>query len=215
MSATAPRFARAGIVPGAATLICAVVLAAATVWAAKPVYGPLHAEFAWPPLAIGAALLLSLGITALTLRPFDRWASVRTARGWATGGLLGGAALVLLLLPNLTHLWQFVGALALIGLARGAALVGLWRALRGWLGRAIAVALLSLATLAGAWPAAAIIGDTVYRNSWREGVAACGGLLALAAPLAYVLLPGREATQHLTPGPFPEREGERGREQDG
>jgi hypothetical protein len=185
---------RAALTPCLAALLCAAILTAATVWAAKPVYGPLHAEFTWPPLAIVTALLLSLGVSVAALRPLDGWSRVRTARGWATGGLLGGAAAILLLLPNLTHLWQFGAALALIGLARSAVLVGLWRTLRVWLRPAVATAALTIAGLAGIWPAAVIIGDTVYRNSWREGVAACGGLLLLAAPLAYILLPGREAT---------------------
>ena len=193
MSEPVSRWDRGAVVPTAVALLCAAVLAAATLWAAQPVYGPLRAEFAWPPAAIVCAAALSLVVSCAALRPLDRFAPIATARAWTTGGLLASGATALLLLPTLTHLWQLVGVLALLGVLRAAALLGIWRTLRLWFSRRLAVLALCGAALAGLWPAAAIVGATIYRNSWREGVAATAGLLLLAAPLAYVLLPGREA----------------------
>lgn len=199
MSAAARWRWRGIIVPVATALLCAAALAAATIWSAKPVYAPLHAEFGWPPAALVAALALSFALTAVALRPLDRLALVATGRAWASGGLIMGGAMALLLLPTLTQLWQFFVALALLGLARAATLLGLWRTLRLWCSRRIAAPLLLLAAGLGVWPANALIGQAVYRNSWREGVATAAGLLLLAAPCAYVLLPGREACAAVEP----------------
>lgn len=191
MRLTAPP--RAAIVPAIVALVSAALLGGATVWAAKPVYGLLHAEFGWSPAALAASALASLVATAVAAAGW-RWRSPRRA---ATSGLLVCGVIALLALPNLTHLWQLVLALLALGVARGVALRGLWRVLRLGAGRTGAGLALAAAFVAGIWPAASVVAVTVYRNSWREGVAACGGLLlALATPLAYVLLPGAE-----TPAP--------------
>jgi hypothetical protein len=184
---------RGMVVPVLTALLCASIVDATTFWAAKPVYGPLHTEFLWPPAALTVAAALSLALTAVVLQPLDRLAMVTTGRAWASGGLIASCAAVLLLLPTLSHLWQFVGALLLLGLTRAAALLGIWRTLRLWFQRRIALLLLLVAAVMGVWPATALIGQTIYRNSWREGVAAAAALALLAAPFAYVLLPGREA----------------------
>jgi hypothetical protein len=188
---------RGTVVPTATALLCAAALASATLWAAKPVYGPLHAEFAWSPAVLAVAAALSLAITTVLLRPLDRLVMIQTGRAWACGGLIGCGLAALLVLPTLTHLWQFVGALVLLGPTRAAALLGLWRTLRLSFQRRIVALLLLAAAVLGIWPATALVGQTIYRNSWREGVATAAGLLLLAAPLAYVLLPGREGCAAL------------------
>lgn len=167
---------------------------AATVWAAKPLYGPLQQEFRWPGAGLTAAAVLSLLVTVACLPPalaLSRRCGVRLV---ATLGALGAGCVTLLVLPNLTHLWQLGATLALIGVGRAAVVAGAWRQLvrtLGIRGAGLAVIAAVATSLAGITP---WIAEAVYRNSWREGSAACGGLLlVLASPLAYVLLPGREA----------------------
>ena len=187
---------RAVLLPCAGAFVCAVLLAAGSYWAAWPVAGPLNAEFGWGMPALGAALLLSPAATTLVLLPAARLAPRLAPRTWATSGLLAGGATVLLAPPNLTHFWQLCAALVLAGAACGLALFGLWQTLRWGAPRCLAAALLLLGCLAGILPAALGIGSIVARNSWREGVAASGGILILASPLAYILLPGREVFSH-------------------
>lgn|GEM_PF-1974714 len=187
---------RAVLLPCAAALICAALLATGTFWAAWPIASPLNKDFDWGVPALGAALLLSLAATALALLLALGRAPRLAPRTWATVGLLGGGATVLLTLPNLTRFWQLCAALVLIGAARGFALLGLWQTLHWAASRRVAAALLLLGCLAGILATTLGIGPIVARNSWREGVAASGGVLILAAPLAYIALPGREIFSH-------------------
>jgi hypothetical protein len=177
-------------------LSAAVVLAmalAATVWGAKPLYDPLQQEFHWPAAAVAVGAALSLLVSVLCL-PNAVALSRRTGvRLVVTAGALGTGCLILLVVPNLTHLWQLVATLALVGVGRAAVVAGSWRQLArtlGMRGAGLAALACIAASAAGITP---WIAELVYRNSWREGAAACGGLLiVLASPLAYVLLPGRE-----------------------
>lgn len=171
----------------------------ATVWSAWPLRGPLGEEFGWSNAALAIGGLLSLAVSA-ALWPWSRRLACRFGvRATVTAGCLAAGLVVLLALPNLTHLWQLDASLALLGVPRAFVLAGGWRQLRLALRRvpALIALLAALGTgLAGVTP---WLSEIVYRNSWREGAAACAGLLLLiAAPLAYVLLPGREADRRDT-----------------
>jgi hypothetical protein len=186
--------ARQHIVPCATAAAVALLVSGATVWAAVPVLGPLDAEFHWPAAASAAAGALSLAVTATATPRCIGFAHRAGPRAAATVGCLTAGALLLLALPNLTHFWQFGAALLLLGVPRALVLAGAWVELRRALSARKVVAALVVAALLGAVTVTPWAAQVVYRNSWREGVAACAGLLILiAAPPAYVLLRGREA----------------------
>jgi hypothetical protein len=171
--------------------VTAITLAA-TVWSAKPIYGPLRREFGWSEEAIYAAGVISVMLTAAALPHALRIGIRHGARTVATAGCLACGVIALVLVPNLTHFWQLAAILSVLGIVRAWVLAGGWLPLLQALGRRGAV----IAEAASAVVSAALltpwIAEAVYRNSWREGVAACAGLLlVLAAPIAYVLLPGR------------------------
>lgn len=184
---------RAAIVPACTAGVVLALTSGTTIWSAWPLRGPLGEEFGWPHAALALVAALSLAVTALLWPWSCRLVCRYGVRATATAGCLGAGLIVLVLLPNLTHLWQLGGSLALIGVARAWTLAAGWRALRQPLLRMPALLALFTALLTGLAGVTPWLGEIVYRNSWREGVAACAGLLLLiAAPLAYVLLPGRE-----------------------
>jgi len=184
---------RAAIVPACIAGVALALASAATVWAAWPLHGPLAEEFSWSNAALAIVGSLSLGVSA-ALWPWSRRLVCRFGvRATATAGCLAAGLIVLLALPNLTHLWQLGASLTLLGVARAFVFAGGWRMLRHALHRAPALLAFLAALLTGLAGVTPWIGEIVYRNSWREGAAACAGLLLLVAtPLAYVLLPGRE-----------------------
>ncbi|HLZ69143.1 MAG TPA: hypothetical protein VKV26_04455 [Dehalococcoidia bacterium] len=184
---------RAEFIPACVAAAALALNAGAGVWAALPLHGSMGQEFAWPNAALILVGAISLAATGLAMHGavlLTRRAGVRTP---VTAGSLAGGLLLLLALPNLTHLWQLTATLILLGLARAAVLAGGWQQLRHALPRAGAWPALAASLLAGLGGVTPWLSAIVYRNSWREGAAACAGLLLLlAAPLSYVLLPGRE-----------------------
>jgi hypothetical protein len=91
---------------------------------------------------------------------------------------------------------------ALLGSTRALAGAGCWLEMSDWLGGRAAVTATFAATLVGAIAVTPWVSQIVYRNSWREGVAVCAGLLlVISTPLGYVLLPGRAAAvpRHESP----------------
>ncbi len=184
---------RAEIVPACTAGVALALMSGASVWSAWALRGPLGQEFGWSNAALAAVAALSLVVTLSLLPrtlPLVRLAGVRAA---ITAGCLLGGLIALLALPNLTHLWQFGTSLALLGVPRSWVLAGAWVQLRQALRVRVAWLALLASLLAGLGGVTPWISQIVYRNSWREGVAACAGLLLLiATPLAYVLLPGRE-----------------------
>ncbi len=184
---------RAAIVPACSAGVALALASAVTVWAAWPLRGPLGEEFGWSSTALATVGLLSLAVSA-ALWPWSRRLVCRFGVGsTVTAGCLGAGLIVLLALPNLTHLWQLGASLALLGVPRALVFAGGWRMLRHALRRVPALLAFLAALLTGLAGVTPWISEIVYRNSWREGAAACAGLLLLiATPLAYVLLPGRE-----------------------
>ena len=184
---------RAALVPAVVTWICLAIAAATTAWSAKPLYGPLRDEFGWTPAVLGPALVASLALTGALAQPLSRtvrWVGIRAA---TCAGTLGCGLLMILALPNLTHLWQVCVVLVTLGPCRALIAAGAWRAQRRALPALWALAAAAGAPLFGLVAVTPWIAQVVYRNSWREGAAACGGLLlVVASPLAYVLLPGAE-----------------------
>lgn len=182
------------LLPAAVAGLALALSAGATLWAALPLRGPLAAEFGWSGVLQALVAATSLGVTAAALPWALPLARGRGVRLTVTGGSLGAGLIALLVLPNLTHFWQMLlGGLAL-GATRAGILAGVWLALRRLFGARLSLALVALLSAAGALLVTPWVSQVVYRNSWREGAAACAGLLlAVCAPLAYVLLPGREA----------------------
>jgi MFS family permease len=184
---------RAVVLPATTAAIVLAIMLAATAWAAKPLYDPLQQEFRWSPGALALVAAVSALVTLACLPWALTLARRRGVRPVTTAGALGAGVVALLVVPNLTHLWQLAATLALIGIGRAAVCAGAWRELARTLGpwgAGLAVLAALASSVAGITP---WIAEVVYRNSWREGAAACGGILiVLASPLAYVLLPGRE-----------------------
>lgn len=183
---------RGDVVPACTAGVVLALASGATLWSAWPLRGPLGQEFGWSNGALAAVTVLSVAVTVLLL-PRSLWlAGVAGVRATVTVGCLACGLIALLALPNLTHLWQLGASLALLGVSRSWVVAGAWLQLRRALRRGGWIAL-PAALLAGLGGVTPWIGEIVYRNSWREGVAACAGLLlVIATPLAYVLLPGRE-----------------------
>jgi hypothetical protein len=184
---------RAAIVPACAAGVVLALASAATVWSAWSLRGPLGEEFGWSAASLTIVGVLSLAVSA-ALWPWScRLVCRFGVRATVTLGCLAAGLILLLALPNLTHLWQLGASLALLSMPRALVLAGGWRQLRHLLRRVPALLALLAALLTGLAGVTPWISEIVYRNSWREGVAACAGLLFLiATPLAYVLLPGRE-----------------------
>ncbi len=192
---------RGRVVPGLTAAVCLALVSAATVWSAKPLYGPLQAEFHWPAASLAATGFLSLAITAATIWRLRDLRQCVGERHAAIAGCLLSGLLLLIGLPNQTHLWQTVLLVLALGLTRAAVLAAAWDEFRRGLSPGLAVAVAGLSALAGLLIVTPWIAEVIYRNSWREGAAVCGGLLLIIAlPLAYVLLPG-SGTKHQIPAP--------------
>jgi hypothetical protein len=142
---------------------------------------------------MASAGVVSIGITAGCIPPFLGMTHRTGVRSLTVGGCLSSGLLLLLVLPNLTHMWQAMLLILMLGFTRAGTLAGAWHELRRGLSRLPAFAASSLSLLVGLLIVTPWIAQIVYRNSWREGAAACGGLmLIIASPIAYILLPGRE-----------------------
>jgi len=184
---------RAAIVPACTAGVVLALASGATVWSAWPLRGPLGEEFGWSNVALAVAAAFSLAVTGVALPSSGRLACRFGVRATATAGCLLAGLIVLLALPNLTHLWQLAASLALLGLPRAWVLAGGWQLFRSALRGASALLAVAAALLTGLAGVTPWISEIVYRNSWREGAAACAGLLLLiATPIAYVLLPGKQ-----------------------
>ncbi len=184
---------RPHVIPCLAAAVAVTVASAATVWSAKPLYGPMVAEFGWHPRPLVIAASASIAITALLTSHADRLAGRLGVRSVTLGGCLASGLLLLLVLPNLTHLWQLMAMLLALGVGRALILGGAWHQLRQALSTARASLGILVCTVIDAGVVTSWVAQIVYRNSWREGAAACGGLLlVIAAPISYLLLPGRE-----------------------
>jgi len=111
----------------------------------------------------------------------------------ALGGCLVSGLILLLVLPNLTHFWQLVAMLLALGIGRALILGGAWHQLRQAVSVTRALPGLLAYAIVGAAVVTPWVAQIIYRNSWREGAAACGVLLLIvAAPISYLLLPGAE-----------------------
>ncbi len=187
---------RGRVVPGITASFCLALTSAATVWSGRPLYSPLKAEFHWPAALMTTAGLASLGITAFSIWWMRDFVDRMGERRAAVTGCLWSGLLLLLGLPNLTHLWQASLLLLALGLTRAAVLSAAWHEFRRGLAPRLALGAAALSALAGLLIATPWIAQVTYRNSWREGAAFSGGiLLILATPFAYILMPGTD------PGP--------------
>jgi hypothetical protein len=196
----------AHLVPTVVAAACVLMTAATTIWAAGPMYAPMRDEFGWPAALVVGAAAASLAMSGLCLRMgvcASQRAGVRTI---ATVTALLSALALLLVLPNLTHLWQLWLASIVVGVSRGGALAALWLQLRTGLGRNTALGAVCVFIAAGA-ASVPWVNQAVMRTSWREGTAECAAvLLLLVAPLAYVLLPGKRVAACGVRQPHPDCE---------
>lgn len=190
--------------PACTAGVALALASGASVWSAWPLRGPLGEEFGWSKAALTIVGLLSLAVSAVLWPWSCRLVCRFGVRSTLTAGCLAAGLIVLLALPNLTHFWQLGASLALLGVPRAWVLAGGWRMLRHALRRVPALLALLAALLTGLAGVTPWISEIVYRNGWREGAAACAGLLLLiATPLAYVLLPGRELACEGARAPAP------------
>lgn len=188
---------RRAVEQGVATTAAAVIFSltcATSVYVAKPLYGPLRQEFGWPAGSLWSGGALSLASTFALLPLSGRVIACCSPRACATAAALLTCVLLLLCTPTLTHLWQLEAVLLLIAPLRALLLATTALEVHHTAGWRIGGPILVAAALLGALLWGRWLADLIYRNSWREGAAAAGGgMLLLAAPLSYVLLPGRGA----------------------
>jgi len=151
-------------------------------------------EFHWQPSALRVSLAVSLVISGIAFFPLLHKAPPHAGvRAMVFSGCFTSGVVMLLVIPNLTHLWQFWLALVALGAMRSVTLAGCWRELKHALPERAALFVAIGAAAGGALLFTPWISDLVYRNSWREGAAACAGLLlVVATPIAFILLPGAE-----------------------
>lgn len=193
---------RSRLVSGLTALLCTAVLSSATVWCAWPLYGPLYTEFHWSAVLFAGAGTVSLGFTGASVLRLPAAVPRIGVRTTVLTGCLAAGLTMLLIVPNLTHFWQMALVMLALGIARGLVLAGAWHELRRGLGGGPSVCAVSLAFIAGLAVLSPWIAQVIYRNSWREGAATCGGLLlVVASPLAYLLLPGTELEGALADEP--------------
>ena len=186
--------ARSRVIPGAVAATCTAMVTAATAVSLWPLLGPMSDEFHWQLPVLQVSLAVSLAVSAITFFPLLHRAPLAGVRAMVFGGCFTSGGVMLLVVPNLTHLWQFWLVLVALGATRSIALAGCWRELKRALPERAAPFLAIGAAAGGGLLFTPWISELVYRNSWREGAAACAGLLlAVATPIAYILLPGTEA----------------------
>src|SRR5439155_16657070 len=112
---------------GAMAGVCLALTLAATVWSAKPLYGPLRREFGWSPWLVAGSGVISMVVTAGLFRRCERAAERYGVRTPATLGCLGAGLVLLLVSPNLTHAWQLAATLVLVGVTRAAVAAATWK----------------------------------------------------------------------------------------
>jgi hypothetical protein len=181
-----------GVAAVAAGIVLCLVLAM-TAFLAIPVFGPLDQEFGWSKPALGLCAAASVAATIAVWSRAIAFIRLTSVRATAVGAAACCAGVLLLILPNLTHLWQFGLALTVLGLARAGVCAPCWVELRCRFRTLGALAGLAAAAAVALFALTPAMDDLVYRSDWREGCAAAGGaMLLLAATIAYVLFPGPE-----------------------